>query len=81
MLASLVDVNVQLVVGNVALIDCCAADLYGQACAHLGPDERHLSSQPKLTPCLLDTILGAGQHAPQKIWNVFIWHTHTIVLY
>ncbi len=51
------NVNVQLVVGNVGLLPGGTADLNGQPCAHFGPDECHLGSQPKLASRLLDAIL------------------------
>ena len=54
---SLMNVNVQLVVGNVGLLPDGTADLNGQPCAHFGPDECHLGSQPKLPSRLLNAIL------------------------
>ena len=53
------DVNVQGVGGDEALVHSCAADLDWQPCAHFGPDQRHLGTQAKLPTCLLDAILGA----------------------
>lgn len=54
---SLVNVNVQLVVRDAAMLGGAASDLDGQPCAHLAPDEGHLGAQAKLAPCLLHAVL------------------------
>lgn len=76
----LVYVDVQPVVGDEALAVLGAPHLDGQARAHLGPDQRHLGAQPKFAACLLQPILGAGQHAAQQVGNVLMRHPNAVVL-
>lgn len=53
------DVDVQFEMGDEGLAALRAPNLDGQARAHLGPDQRHFGSQPKLAARLPHPILGA----------------------
>lgn len=77
----LVNVNVQLVVGDEALTVPGTPDLNGQTRAHLGPDQGHLCAKAKLATGLLQTILCARQYAAQQVGYVLVRHSSTIVLY
>ena len=75
-----VDINIEVVMRNVGLLGACRPYLNRQPCAHLGPDKRHFSAQPKLATSLLHAVLRPRQDTSKQIGNVLVPHASTIIL-
>lgn len=70
----LVEVNVEPAFRHFCSLRLRCKDLQLACRRHLGPNQRHLCTQPKPSACLLDAILCARQHPPKHIRDVVVPH-------